>query len=129
MPVAPPVTRAVNEGTIGATRWSLTGIVAGQPRFVVNHVNRMGNDMAPDWPTVGSDGGYRIEIDAFPPLRADFPMGLPGGTGSSFADAMAMTAARCVNSIDAVVQAQPGYKTFLDLSPIGGKYAVNQKNI
>jgi 4-hydroxy-tetrahydrodipicolinate reductase len=114
----------INEGAIGAIRWSLTGIVKGKPAFVVNHVNRMGNDMAPDWPQVGTDGGYRIEMDAFPPLHADFPMGLPGGTGSSFADAMAMTAARCVNAIEAVVQAQPGYRTFLDLASVGARYAL-----
>ncbi len=49
-------------------------------------------------------------------IRADFPLGLPGGTGASFSDAMAMTAARAVNAIPAVVAATPGYKQFLDLT-------------
>jgi 2,4-diaminopentanoate dehydrogenase len=64
-----------------------------------------------------------VEIDGFPPLRADFPMGLPDGTGSTFADAMAMTAARCVNSIAAVVNAPVGYHNFLSLRPLGGEFA------
>jgi hypothetical protein len=51
-------------------------------------------------------------------------MGLPGGTGSSFTDAMAMTAARCVNSIEAVVRAPSGYQTFLSLPPLGGRNAL-----
>ncbi len=114
----------IEEGTIGALRFAVNGIVDGNPLFSINHVTRMRSDMAPDWPSVGTDGGYRIEIDAYPPFRADCPMGLPGGTGNSFADAVAMTAARCMNSIDAVVKAKPGYKTFLDLSPLGGTYAL-----
>ena len=52
-------------------------------------------------------------------------LGLPGGAGGSFADAMAMTAARCVNSVEAVVQATPGFKTFLDLPPLTGKYTMH----
>ena len=114
----------VEKGTIAASRWSLSAIVGGKPRVVINHVNRIGWDMAPDWPTLGSDGGYRVEIDSFPPFKGDFPMGLPGGTGTAFADVMAMTAARCVNSVEAVVQAQSGYRTLLDFPPIGGKYAL-----
>jgi 4-hydroxy-tetrahydrodipicolinate reductase len=84
----------------------------------------MSADLAPDWPSIGGDGGYRVEIDSFPPLRMDMPMGLPGGGGTSFADAMIMTAARCVNCIDAVVTATPGFKTFLDLGPVGGKNTI-----
>ncbi|RJG03206.1 hypothetical protein [Noviherbaspirillum sedimenti] len=97
--------------------------VGGKPRFVLNHVTRAGQNAAPEWPNIGTDGGYRVEIDAFPPFCGDFPMGIPGGTGSSFQDAMAMTAARCVNSIKAVVTAPEGYQTFLSLPPLGGKLA------
>jgi 4-hydroxy-tetrahydrodipicolinate reductase len=114
----------VEAGTIGALRFSVAGIVGGRPRFVVNHVTRLSNDMAPDWPRIGELGGYRIEIDGYPPFKGEFPMGLPGGSGSSFADAMIMTAARCVSSIDAIVQATPGYKTFLDLTPLAGKFTL-----
>jgi 4-hydroxy-tetrahydrodipicolinate reductase len=111
----------INKGTISAIRWSLAAIVNGRPRFSINHVTRARWDCGPDWPNIGTDGGYRVEIDGFPPLRCDFPMALPGGTGSSFADAMAMTAARCVNAIEAVVEAPTGYLTFRELKPIGGK--------
>ncbi len=45
----------VKEGTIGALRWSLTGMVNGRPRLAINHVNRMGSDMAPDWPNMGTE--------------------------------------------------------------------------
>lgn len=111
----------IARGTIAGVRWSLAAVIDGAERFVINHVTRAGKGVAPDWPNIGTDGGYRVEIDGFPPLRSDFPMGLPGGTGSSFADAMAMTAARCVNSVRTIVEATPGYHTMLSLTPLGGR--------
>jgi 2,4-diaminopentanoate dehydrogenase len=114
----------IGKGTIAGIKFSVSGIAGGAPVIVVNHVTRMREDIGPDWPNVGTLGGYRIEIDAFPPFVGEFPLGLPGGTGSSFADAMAMTAARCVNAIDAVVAASPGYKTFLDLAPLVGQHTI-----
>jgi 2,4-diaminopentanoate dehydrogenase len=114
----------VDVGTVGALRWSLTGIVDGEPRIQTNHVNRLGRHAAPDWPSIGDYGGYRIEVDGFPPIRGDFPFGLPGGTGKGLDDAMAMTAARLVNSIGAVVEAPPGFLTPNDLPLIGPRYGL-----
>ena len=114
----------IEEGTVAAFMFAVNGYVDGTKRFSINHVTRMGQDMAPDWPNLGKDGGYRVEIDAYPPFCGDFPMGQPGGTGSSFDDALVTTAARCVNSIDAVVQSEPGYRTILDLPPINGLYSL-----
>lgn len=114
----------VRAGQTAALWWKLRGFCAGRERFVINHVTRIAGDAAPDWPNIGTDGGYRLEIDSYPPVRVDWPMGLPNGGGSSFADAMIMTAARCVNSIEAVVNSSPGYKSFLELAPIGGKHGL-----
>ena len=118
----------VKEGTIGALRFSIHGIVDGKPMLSVNHVTRIGQDMAPDWPAIGRDGGYRVEIDAYPPFFGEFPMGLPGGTGTTFEDAMAMTAARCVNCVEPVVKAEPGYRSVLELPLLGGWYAVGTRS-
>lgn len=113
----------IEQDTIAGIRFAISGLVEGVPRFVVNHVTRMRSDIAPEWPDVAEGrGGYRIEIDSFPPFVGEFPMALPGGTGSTFADAVAMTAAHCVSAIDAIVAATPGYKTFLDLKPIVGRH-------
>jgi hypothetical protein len=114
----------VEAGTIGAVRWSLSGIVDGEARVQTNHVNRLGPHAAPDWPSIGDAGGYRIEVDGFPSIRGDFPFGLPGGTRDGLKDAMAMTAARLVNSIDHVVRAAPGYLTPNDLPIIGPRYGL-----
>lgn len=114
----------VQKGTINAMTSVVTGLVSGKPMFVNTHINRIGQAAAPEWPTIGRDGGYRIEIDAFPPFHGEFAMGAPGGTGSTLGDAMFMTAGRLVNVIESVVKARPGYVTFLDLSSTSGRYAV-----
>ncbi|MDT7626067.1 MAG: hypothetical protein QOF99_6968 [Pseudonocardiales bacterium] len=122
--VTVPSGLVIKEGTIGALRWSMTGMVRGKPRLVINHVNRMGPEMAPDWPNLGRLGGYRVEVDGYPPYRGDFPLAMPGGTGYSLDDAVAMTAARCVNYIDAVVRARPGFLTVGDLPTVGARYGM-----
>jgi hypothetical protein len=114
----------VEPGTVGAIRFSLTGMLDGQGRVQLNHVNRLGAHAAPDWPSVGDAGGYRIEIDGYPSIRGDFPFGLPGGTGDGLRDAMAFTAGRLVNSIDAVVAAAPGHLTPNDLPLIGPRHGM-----
>jgi hypothetical protein len=70
-------------------------------------------------------GQQDVHVTGQPPGHPDFQLGLPGSEGNSFTDAMAMTAARCVNSVEAVVQAGPGFKTFLDLPPLTGKYTMH----
>jgi hypothetical protein len=114
----------VEAGTVGAVRWSLSGMVDGKARVQTNHVNRLGPHAAPEWPSIGDAGGYRIEVDGFPSIRGDFPFGLPGGTRDGLKDAMAMTAGRLVNSIDAVVRAAPGHLTPNDLPIIGPRYGL-----
>lgn len=114
----------VEAGTVGAIRFSLSGIVDGRTRLQLNHINRLGAHAAPEWPSVGAAGGYRIEVDGFPSIRSDFPFGLPGGTGDGLRDAMAFTAGRLVNSIGPVVAAAPGHLTPNDLPQIGPRYGM-----
>src|SRR5262249_46173001 len=117
--------RVVEKGTIAAMIFRVTGYVGGQPKIVLQHVNRLRNDMAPDWPNVEPAGGYRIEIEGTNPLRADFQLGLPGSEGNSFADAAARPAAAWLNPSAAVARAGPGFKPSLDLPPLTGKYTMH----
>ena len=62
-------------GTVGAMRSTLTGYIDGRPTFVIDHVTRMRDDLAPDWPQP------HISI---PPARLGLrtgvrPWPLPGG--------------------------------------------------
>jgi hypothetical protein len=114
----------VDRGTVAAMRWSITGMVGGQPRVVATHVARMRSDLAPEWPRIGDKGGYRVEVDGSPPLRAELPLGLDGGTGTCLGDAIVMTAARCVNSLQGVIEAPPGYRLLTDLKMFGGRHSL-----
>ena len=114
----------VEAGTVGAVRFWVAGVAGGQERLQLHHVNRMGANAAPDWPAVGETGGYRVEVDGFPPIKADFPFGLPGGTGDALEDGVSMAAARLINSIDAVVAAPPGHVTTNDLPLIGPRFGM-----
>ena len=116
----------VPAGAVAGMQWSLTGVVAGQPRIVATHVARVGAGVAPEWPQIGEKGGYRVEIDGNPPLRAELPLGLPGGTGTCLGDAVVMTAARCVNAIQGVVEAPAGYRLLTDLPIFGGRHSLTQ---
>jgi 4-hydroxy-tetrahydrodipicolinate reductase len=111
-------------GSVGALQWSITGVVDGRPRIVARHIGRIGSAMAPHWPQIGEKGGYRVEIDGDPPLHAELPLGLPGGTGTCVGDAVRMTAARCVNAVAAVVGAPVGYHLLTAMPTIGGRHSL-----
>jgi 4-hydroxy-tetrahydrodipicolinate reductase len=113
----------VEQGMLAALRFAVEGVVEGEPVISVEHVNRMRDDLAPEWPTLEPGGGYRIEIEGSNPVHADFHLSLPGGSGHSFGDAMAATAARAVNSVEAVCRASPGVKTFFDLPMVTGVHS------
>jgi hypothetical protein len=114
-----PTGRTIERNTIGAYIFNQYGMVRGRGAFTTSHVNRFGPHSAPEWPVIGHDGGYRIEITGSTPMVVDIPLGFAGGRGSALADAGEVTAVRLVNSIVPVIEASPGYKTFLDLAPLG----------
>ncbi|MET0660311.1 MAG: hypothetical protein ABW110_19375 [Steroidobacteraceae bacterium] len=114
----------VAEGTIEAIKFRVAGVRANEELFAVNHVTRIGPQSGPDFRRIGDEGGYSIDIGGFPPMKADFPFGLPGGTGRGWSDAMVMTSSRLVNSVESVVQAEPGWRLFMDLKRLGGRFAL-----
>src|SRR6202000_2319708 len=75
-------------GTIAAMRSTLTGYVGDKPTLVVDHVTRMHDDIAPEWPQphislapkdlgfglASGRGVYRVEIDGSPSMRCEFEM-------------------------------------------------------
>ena len=116
----------VAAGSVGAMQWSISAIVAGEPRIVARHIGRIGSHMAPDWPQIGEKGGYRVEVDGTPPLRMELPLGVAGGTGTCLGDAIQMTAARCVNAVAAVVAAPVGYHLMAAMPTLGGRHSLRR---
>lgn len=100
----------VAAGTIAGMRFEIVGVVDGEERFVVEHVTRLRDTDAPDWP---QGSGYRIEITGEPHLRLE--LGLSSDHGDHNHAGCLATAMHVVNAIPHVVAAAPGVVTLLDL--------------
>jgi hypothetical protein len=124
-------------GTIAAMRSTLTGHVEGHPTFVIDHVSRMHDDVAPDWPQphisiqprdlgyggASGQGVYRVEIEGSPSMRCEFEM---ADDHDHDLGARMAGASRMVNAIPAVCAAKPGLLSALDLPLITGKGLVKR---
>jgi 2,4-diaminopentanoate dehydrogenase len=124
-------------GTIAGMRSTLTGYVDGHPTFVVDHVTRMHDDIAPDWPQphisiqprdlgyggASGRGVYRVEIEGSPSMRCEFEM---ADDHDHDLGARMAGASRMVNTIPAVCAAKPGLLSALDLPLITGKGLVKR---
>jgi len=102
----------VEAGTISGMRFEIIGVVDGQERVVVEHVTRLRDGDAPDWP---QGEGYRIRIDGEP--NVDLTVRLSSEVGDHNHAGCLATAMHVVNAIPAVVAADPGVLTLLDLTP------------
>ncbi|MDT5219773.1 MAG: hypothetical protein QOF15_1878 [Mycobacterium sp.] len=118
-------------GTIAAMRSTLTGYVGDTPTLVLDHVTRMRDDIAPNWPqpriciepkelgygAASGRGLYRVEIDGSPSMRCEFEM---ADDGDHDLGARIAGASRMVNAIPAVCAAAPGLLCALDLPLVTG---------
>lgn len=104
----------VEAGTVAALRFVVEGLVAGEVRVVVEHVTRLRDDLAPDWPQPAGGGCYRVEITGSPRVVADVQY-LGEHDGDHNTGGLIATAMRLVNAIPAVCDAAPGLLSALDL--------------
>ncbi len=109
----------VEPGTMAGLRFEVRGVVAGEPRIVVEHVTRIGSDVAPEWPSLPGQGGYRIEITGSPSITCDLQ--LVGEDGDHNTGGVLATAMRVLNAIPAVCAAPPGLLSALDLPLVSGR--------
>jgi 4-hydroxy-tetrahydrodipicolinate reductase len=109
----------VAEGTTAAMRFEVRGIVAGEPRIVLEHVTRLDDTLAPDWPQPVGHSGYRVIVQGNPNYTLDLQM--MGDDGDHNTAGLAGTAGRIVNAIPAVVAAAPGLLSVHDLPLIAGR--------
>ena len=108
----------VEAGTTAALRFELQGIVGGEPRIVLEHVTRLDDDLAPDWPQPVGHSGYRIIVTGNPNYTLDLQM--MGDDGDHNTAGLVGTAARIVNAVPAVCEARPGLLSVLDLPLVTG---------
>ncbi|MEE4191584.1 MAG: hypothetical protein V2I66_08390 [Halieaceae bacterium] len=107
-------------GTQGAFRFEARGYSEGLPRYVVEHVTRIDDGCATDWPYPPEGRGcHQVIISGTPTLTVSLhaedacEAGAAGGGNAT-------AASWVVNAIPAVCAAAPGILTVLDLPRISG---------
>ncbi|MEY2455558.1 MAG: hypothetical protein QOK06_652 [Acidimicrobiaceae bacterium] len=100
----------IEKGTISGMRFEIRGMVAGEPRIVVEHVTRLRDEDAPEW---RHGDGYEIDIDGEPCVH--MTIGLSSHVGDHNHAGCLATAMHVINAIPHVCDAKPGVLSFLDL--------------
>jgi 4-hydroxy-tetrahydrodipicolinate reductase len=109
----------VEQGTTAALRFEVRGLVNGVPRVILEHVTRLDDALAPDWPQPVGHSGYRVIVTGNPSYTCDVQM--MGDDGDHNTGGLVGTAARIVNTIPAVCDAPPGLLSVLDLPLVPGR--------
>ena len=107
----------VEPGTMAAMRFEVHGMVGGHAAIVVEHVTRLDDALAPEWPT--GNGSYRVVISGFPKMRCEFEF--EDEHGDHAVGGVVLTATRIVNAIPAVCDAPAGLLSALDLPLVTGR--------
>jgi 4-hydroxy-tetrahydrodipicolinate reductase len=109
----------IGAGTAAAVHFEVRGMRGGRPVIVLEHVTRLRDDLAPGWPQPTGRGGYRVVLTGEPNYTLDMQM--MGGDGDHNTAGLKATAMRLVNAVPAVVAAEPGLLTALDLPLVTGR--------
>lgn len=105
----------IKTGKVGAVRVRTCGIINGREAIVIEHVNRMSQDIAKDWPYTDRVGQIRVTIEGDPNLQVDMNVGVPERPEELSYDGYILTAMRIVNAIPAVCAAKAGILTIHDI--------------
>jgi hypothetical protein len=105
----------VDPGRVAAVRFAVEGIVEGRTVITMEHVNRLTQAAAPDWPfpPEGRPGVHRVVVAGRPGVEINAHVGLHG-TDHNEAGVIA-TAMKAVNAIPVVCAAPPGLVSLRDL--------------
>jgi 4-hydroxy-tetrahydrodipicolinate reductase len=109
----------IEEGSAAALHFEVRGMRDGRAVIVLEHVTRLDDDLAPEWPQPAGQGCYRVEITGEPNYTLDLQ--LLGSDGDHNTAGLKATAMRLVNAIPAVIDGAPGLLTALDLPPVFGR--------
>ena len=107
----------VPKDTCAAVRFQLEGMAHGRPVIVTEHVNRLSDQIAPEWPQPpdGRPGVHRCIVTGNPSVQLEcFVTGEDGDHNTGGVQATAM---RVINAIPALCEHAPGLISTLDLPP------------
>jgi hypothetical protein len=106
-------------GTQGAFRFEVQAIIDGKPRLVVEHVTRISDATAPQWPRPEKQGYHQIRITGSPDIVLSIEC--EDARGDHAGGGNAAAAGRLVNAIPWVCEAEPGLLSGIDVPPISGR--------
>ncbi len=111
----------VKAGDVAAIRFTINGVYQGREVITLEHVNRIGLDAAPEWPTGSGDDVYRVDIDGSPSISQETAFRFTDGSGRAPAVAGCLaTGLRALNAVPALNDLPAGWVTALDLPLIPG---------
>lgn len=106
----------IEAGTVSAQRFSYTAVVNGRPALTIEHITRLGDDQAPDWP---AGRGWHVTVEGNPSMELRSCIATHGEDETE--QGCLGTAMHAVHAIAPVCAAAPGIRTFLDLPMIAGR--------
>jgi hypothetical protein len=108
-------------GCCAAIRFEIRGWVAGEPRIVLEHCNRVTKSAAPHWPKgkMYEHDVYRVIVEGEPCIEQETALRDAATRDANRAGCLA-TGMRAVHAIPAVCAAGPGLVSMLDLPLIPG---------
>ena len=106
----------IEAGTVSAQRFSYSAIVAGRSAITIEHITRLADGEAPDWPT---GRGWKVTIEGSPSMVLEAKIATHGEDETE--QGCLGTAMHAVHAIAPVCAAEPGIRTFLDLPMITGR--------
>jgi 2,4-diaminopentanoate dehydrogenase len=98
-------------GTVGAMRFGVE-IDCGDTTMSVEHLTRMADDLAPDWPT---EIGYEVVFEGEPNLRLHMVVG--SHDEDHAAQGCLATAMHAINAVPTVLAAKPGLYDVSTIAP------------
>ncbi|MAI26075.1 MAG: dihydrodipicolinate reductase [Spirochaeta sp.] len=109
-------------GDCAAHQIELQGIVNGKPRIIVDHIHRVYEEAAPEWPRPQLHVAHanRIAIKGSPNVEQETVFA-DEHTGDGNLGGCLATGMRVVNAIPAVCAAEPGIVSTLDLPLLAGR--------
>jgi hypothetical protein len=110
----------IGAGTMAALRFEVVGVIGGREAIVVEHVTRLHDDAAPEWPKGHGQGFYRVQLEGSPTINLDVEF--VGEDGDHNTGGVLVTAMRLVNAIPAVCAAAPGLVSSIDLPVVAGRH-------
>jgi hypothetical protein len=106
-------------GTLGGFRFEVQAIVDGKPKLVVEHITRITDSTAPQWPKPEKQGYHQVRISGHPDIV--LTVECEDAEGNHAGGGNAAAAARIVNALPTLCKAKPGVVSGAELPLIVGR--------